>query len=95
MISNEFLRTLVIKITLIKQLLITILLFEIVDLQKISHIFQVHPSVKFESDKLFGSITLIVLMLKLTLVKFLRDSFISIFPVTIKTISYSTEITSN
>ena len=70
MISNEFLRTLVIKITLIKQLLITILLFEIVDLLKISHIFQVHPSVKFESDKLFGSITLIVLMLKLTLVKF-------------------------
>ena len=54
-----------------KQLLITILLLKIADLMKISHIFQVHPSVKLERDKLFGSIPLIVLMRKLTLLKFL------------------------
>ena len=35
---------------------------KIVDLMKMLHIFQVHPSVKLARDKLSGSIPLIVLM---------------------------------
>ena len=40
----------------------TILLLEIVDLMKMSRIFQVHSSVKLARDKLFGSTALIVLL---------------------------------
>ena len=53
------------------------------------------PTAKLERDKLFGSIRHIVLMRKLTLVKFSWDLLINIFPVTINILSYSTEITSN
>ena len=53
MISNR--KTLVIKIISIKRLLITTLLLKIVNLMKMSHIFQVHSSVKLARDKLFGS----------------------------------------
>ena len=45
-----------------KVALITTLLLKIVDLMKMSHIFQVHSSVKLAKGKSFGSIPLIVLM---------------------------------
>ena len=54
MLAIQFLKTLVIKITSIKQLLITTLLLKIADLMKILHTFQVHLSVKLDRDKLFG-----------------------------------------
>ena len=60
-----------------------------------SHKFLVHSGAKLASGKLFGSILHVVLMWKLTLVKYLWDSLINIFLVTINTISFSTEITSN
>ena len=62
MISNRISEYFVIKITSIKQLLITTLPLKVVNLMKMSHIFQVHPSVKLERDKLFGSVSLVLLM---------------------------------
>ena len=59
MLAIQFLKTLVIKITSIKQLLITTLLLK---KMKMSHIFQAHSSIRLAKDKLFGSIPLIVLM---------------------------------
>ena len=56
---NAFLRTLVIYITLIKQLLIMVLFFKIVNLTTTSHIFEVKWSFSLDRNKLFGSIQII------------------------------------
>ena len=52
----EFLRTPVTKMNSIKQLLITTLLLKVVDLMKMSRIFQVHSGVKLARGKWIGSI---------------------------------------
>ena len=64
-----------IKIYSINQLLITIFLLKEVDLMKMSYIFQVHPSVKLDRDKLFVSIPFILLMWKLTFMRLIDKHF--------------------
>ena len=51
-----FNKILVIKVTSIKQLLITTLLLKLADLMITSHIFQVHLSVKLKRDICFNSL---------------------------------------